>query len=1140
MSLAVLADHMASKGRGPDSMLIHMSPREVQGLQALAEHHGGTLTINPETGLPEANFLEKLLPTIIGAGLTFFGGVPPHVAAMMVGGVETARTGDIGRGISAGFQAYGGANLTSNLSEMGSSAIGAESAAAGLTMTPELASELQIAGAGAKDALLQQQVTDRMAAATPFEKLSYGAEAFKNNPLASLKANAMPIAGAFGPAILSEMSAKKNMPQTVTKPGMITPYNYFGGQYVAGAPYQATPTRAAEGGLMGMNDGGYAPGQLDFAQRSEPVVRMASGGYAAGGQPSMAEWLDKAGISQEAREKGSPELYEAVNAYHALGSSLDPYRQEDTRDWGAVMAAENPTEALIQQNTPLYGGAGRIDLTDTGGMLVSGAGNPLTSDLSRYREFSIELDPVELKNQLDTIQTDTPIGRTRYNRINALYQQALMSQKPRRMAEGGIAGYAPGGYVPSDTDIFNYFKTPGLTDAKIAQDMATFGVSAADIARATGTQGQQADYEKRFVNTLIAPGTDASEFLTATKAVGLQNQALANAMQNAGLSQGAQYALTHADSDAGFTKGIIDAKTGKPVDLYNQIGYTAGALPGDKGGLEGLYGNINYTASGIQKLIDTGKMSVADAQNAALAEMARAGVSVADVKNATGKDFGNLFTAKAAPLTCGEGFKLSADGKSCVPDTKGVVTCGAGYKLSADGKSCVLDTVVVTPETSCPTGFHYDPVLKRCVKNVDATQNTTDTVTTPTSIVTADADTLPVGVSGNTGASIIGGGTTINPNGTITTSPVIPGIPVGGFTGMEQVRDTYEKGGGSLGVNKNLFVPKTQDELFARYKNTGGSKAAFDYLMGKTKYSPTPYTEDGQIAKSYAESVMKIPVASSSKMYIFKNGRYEVNPDYAIPTYDSKGVKSSNLTNADVKTFVDKGPSADAFYTWATTNNLSPEQIALASGKPINEISKLFTGAKDLVGEDGKIDQTKVDEKAEADFKTNFDYAAYLKANPDVQAELDAGKANFGTKDDLAAAAYEHYQRYGKAQKRPLKAAGGLLAGGGLAALTMARGGMSQQFDLGGYSDGGRLLRGPGDGVSDSIPATIGNKRPARLADGEFVVPARIVSELGNGSTEAGARKLYAMMDRVQSARRGTVGKGRVAKNSRSDKYLPA
>jgi len=93
---------------------------------------------------------------------------------------------------------------------------------------------------------------------------------------------------------------------------------------------------------------------------------------------------------------------------------------------------------------------------------------------------------------------------------------------------------------------------------------------------------------------------------------------------------------------------------------------------------------------------------------------------------------------------------------------------------------------------------------------------------------------------------------------------------------------------------------------------------------------------------------------------------------------------------------------------------------------------------------------------------------------------------------------------------------------------------------LGDYSDGGRLLKGPGDGISDSIPAVIGGKRPARLADGEFVIPARIVSELGNGSTDAGARKLYAMMDRVQNARKKSVGKERVAVDSKAEKMLPA
>jgi hypothetical protein len=104
-------------------------------------------------------------------------------------------------------------------------------------------------------------------------------------------------------------------------------------------------------------------------------------------------------------------------------------------------------------------------------------------------------------------------------------------------------------------------------------------------------------------------------------------------------------------------------------------------------------------------------------------------------------------------------------------------------------------------------------------------------------------------------------------------------------------------------------------------------------------------------------------------------------------------------------------------------------------------------------------------------------------------------------------------------------AGGGMMYGGG---------GIS---DLGGYSDGGRLLKGPGDGVSDSIPATIGGKQPARLATGEFVVPARVVSELGNGSTDAGAQKLYAMMDRVQKARRQTKN---VAADTKAHKYLPA
>ena len=80
----------------------------------------------------------------------------------------------------------------------------------------------------------------------------------------------------------------------------------------------------------------------------------------------------------------------------------------------------------------------------------------------------------------------------------------------------------------------------------------------------------------------------------------------------------------------------------------------------------------------------------------------------------------------------------------------------------------------------------------------------------------------------------------------------------------------------------------------------------------------------------------------------------------------------------------------------------------------------------------------------------------------------------------------------------------------------LAGGGM-----LGGYSDGGQTTRGPGDGMSDSIPASIEGKQPARLADSEFVVPADVVSHIGNGSSQAGSKKLYAMMDRIRKARTG-------------------
>ena len=105
----------------------------------------------------------------------------------------------------------------------------------------------------------------------------------------------------------------------------------------------------------------------------------------------------------------------------------------------------------------------------------------------------------------------------------------------------------------------------------------------------------------------------------------------------------------------------------------------------------------------------------------------------------------------------------------------------------------------------------------------------------------------------------------------------------------------------------------------------------------------------------------------------------------------------------------------------------------------------------------------------------------------------------------------------------------------------MAKQGMNQGGITGLTPDDGKMLNGMGDGVSDDIPAMIEGEQEAALSDGEFIVPARIVSELGNGSSDAGAQKLYSMIDRIQAARKQTIGDNKqYAKDTNAERYLPA
>jgi hypothetical protein len=207
--------------------------------------------------------------------------------------------------------------------------------------------------------------------------------------------------------------------------------------------------------------------------------------------------------------------------------------------------------------------------------------------------------------------------------------------------------------------------------------------------------------------------------------------------------------------------------------------------------------------------------------------------------------------------------------------------------------------------------------------------------------------------------------------------------------------------------------------------------------------------------------------------------------------------------------------------------------MRLANGGPVERMSQMNTAMNPQGGlyPQGMIDKTQYATPTQRPVSAELmmDAPAYERSSPMLMNEggiaqvLESAKAQ-----GLSPGMYQNIYGRGNAIIEMEKA---LKEG---KTVNMADGGISS---LGGYSDGGRMLKGPGDGMSDSIPGVIANKQPARLADGEFVVPADVVSHLGNGSTDAGAKQLYKMMDKVRKARTGKKAQG---KQINPNRYMPA
>jgi hypothetical protein len=262
-----------------------------------------------------------------------------------------------------------------------------------------------------------------------------------------------------------------------------------------------------------------------------------------------------------------------------------------------------------------------------------------------------------------------------------------------------------------------------------------------------------------------------------------------------------------------------------------------------------------------------------------------------------------------------------------------------------------------------------------------------------------------------------------------------------------------------------------------------------------------------------------------------------INPTTYTDAIESAGTNLSQ-TGAGIKNLV-TGPAG-----------VSKAAGALSGVNPVNMGAMTLFGASSLADLDAQRDFLNQQKAAGNIAQAEYDQAlAEINRQRDYASDV-VGRTPFSTTPDRDVSIGETY--YGRGGTEDTLYGRGdagttLYAMGGSvddeSGMDEARGIMQGNLQKGlfgmGYAAGGipRFLSGGGDGMSDDIPATINGNQPARLADGEFVIPADVVSHIGNGSSKAGAKQLYSMMNKVRKARTGNPKQG---KQINPSKYLPA
>jgi hypothetical protein len=377
MSLHVAAKHLASKGRDGDTELVHMTKGEIKGLQALALAHGGSLSINPNTGLVEASFLKRILPMVAGAGLMMIPGVNALAAAGMVGGFETMRTGDIGKGLMAGLGAYGGAGLAGNLAGAGANAANTSLTEATLSANPgitanEIGREMATPGFNA----LTVQPNANPATMTMADKIGAGFNQVTSSPEALggfAKQNLMNIGAAAAPALGDAMT-----PKGPAVPGVAEEDPRY-----AGSPYRYNLAPGFQGSTPTRPSPYYRPTGLGYAEGGD-VMLAAGGSYddepmgdnpgmASGGIAGYAAGGLKIG---EGIAKDSDVDTASLGAYDAAKKRME--KQYAAANLKAPAMPKSGIAKLGQIKTMAEGGLGGYS---DGGRMLKGPGDGMSDDI---------------------------------------------------------------------------------------------------------------------------------------------------------------------------------------------------------------------------------------------------------------------------------------------------------------------------------------------------------------------------------------------------------------------------------------------------------------------------------------------------------------------------------------------------------------------------------------------------------------------------------------------------------------------------------------------------------------------------------------------------------------------------------------